>query len=61
MDTTAAITRDNAAQMVWNALNAYEVEYKTTLIADKNGQLSSQITVQDKVGLDAANDQGHPA
>ena len=52
MDTNAAITRDNAAQMVWNALNAYEVEYKTTLIADKNGQLSSQITVQDKVGLD---------
>ena len=52
MDTAAAITRDNAAQMVWNALNAYEVEYKTTLVADKNGQLSSQITVQDKVGLD---------
>ena len=52
MDTSAALTRDNAAQMVWNALNAYEVEYKTTLIADKNGQLSSQITVQDKVGLD---------
>ena len=49
MDTNAAITRDNAAQMVWNALNAYEVEYKTTLIADKNGQLTSQITVQDKV------------
>ena len=52
MDTNAAITRDNAAQMVWNAMNAYEVEYKTDLIADKNGQLSSQITVQDKVGLD---------
>ena len=50
MDTNAAITRDNAAQMVWNALNAYEVEYKTTLVADKNGQLTSQITVQDKVG-----------
>ena len=49
MDTSAAITRDNAAQMVWNALNAYEVEYKTTLVADKNGQLSSQITLQDKV------------
>ena len=50
MDTNAAITRDNAAQMVWNALNAYEVEYKTTLTTDKNGQLTSQITVQDKVG-----------
>ena len=50
MDTNAALTRDNAAQMVWNALNAYEVEYKTTLTTDKNGQLTSQITVQDKVG-----------
>ena len=49
MDTNAAITRDNAAQMVWNALQAYEVEYKTTLVTDSNGQLTSQITVQDKV------------
>ena len=49
MDTSAAITRDNAAQMVWNALQAYEVEYKTTLVTDSKGQLSSQVTVQDKV------------
>ena len=34
--------------MIWNALNAYEVEYKTTLITDSKGQLTSQITVQDK-------------
>ena len=52
MDTAAAITRDNAAQMVWNALKAYEVEYKTNLVADKDGKLSTQITVQDKVGID---------
>ena len=52
MDTSAAITRDNAARMVWNALNAYEVEYKTTLVTDSKGQLTSQITVQDKVGID---------
>ena len=49
MDTNAALTRDNAAQMVWNALNAYEVEYKTTLVTDSKGQLTSQVTVQDKV------------
>ena len=49
MDTNAAITRDNAAQMVWNALQAYEVEYKTDLIADKDGKLTTQITVQDKM------------
>ena len=41
MDTNAALTRDNAAQMIWNALNAYEVEYKTTLVTDSKGQLSS--------------------
>ena len=52
MDTNAAITRDNAARMVWNALNAYEVEYVTNLIADKDGKLSTQITVQDKIGND---------
>ena len=49
MDSNAAITRDNAARMVWNALQAYEVEYKTSLIADKNGKLSTQVTVSDKV------------
>ncbi len=49
IDVSAPLTRDNAAQMIWNALKAYEVEYKTTLTTDKNGQLVSQITVQDKV------------
>ena len=49
IDVNAALTRDNAAQMIWNALNAYEVEYKTTLITDSKGQLTSQITVQDKL------------
>ena len=51
MDTNAAITRDNAAQMVWNALQAYEVEYKTDLIAGADGKLSTQITVQDKIDI----------
>ena len=49
MDSNAAITRDNAARMVWNALQAYEVEYKTALVADKDGKLSTQVTVSDKV------------
>ena len=51
MDPAAALTRDSAAQMIWNALNAYEVEYVTNLIADKNGKLSTQITVQDKIDI----------
>ena len=49
MDTSAAVTRDQAAQMVWNAMQAYEVEYKTNLVTDENGNLSTQIVVQDKV------------
>ena len=56
MDTSAAVTRDQAAQMVWNALQAYEVEYKTTLVTDENGQLVSQVTVQDKV-VENTNDK----
>ena len=48
IDPSAAITRDSAAQMVWNALNANEVEYKTNLIAGPDGKLATQITVQDK-------------
>ena len=49
MDTSAAITRDNAAQMVWNAMQAYEVEYKSNLVTDENGNLTTQVVVQDKV------------
>ena len=56
MDVSAALTRDNAAQMVWNAMNAYEVEYKTNLIAGSDGKLSTQITVQDKV-VGSTNDK----
>ena len=49
MDTSAALTRDNAAQMVWNAMNAYEVEYKTTIVTGEDGKLETIVTVQDKV------------
>ena len=52
MDTSAAVTRDQAAQMVWNAMQAYEVEYKTTIVTDGNGQLQTQVTVQDRVDGD---------
>ena len=56
MDPSIAITRDNAARMVWNALQAYEVEYKTSLIAGPDGKLATQITVQDKV-VGSTNDK----
>ena len=58
MDVSAALTRDNAAQMVWNAMNAYEVEYKTTIITDENGKLETIVTVQDKV-VGSNNDKDH--
>ena len=46
MDVSAALTRDNAAQMVWNALNAETVKYEFTLIGS-DGNLSSQVVVKD--------------
>ena len=35
MDVSAALTRDNAAQMIWNALQAVEVEYTYTLVRER--------------------------
>ena len=35
LDTSAPVTRDQAAQMVWNAMQAYEVEYKDGVLQDK--------------------------
>ena len=52
IDASAPLTRDSAARMIWNALNAYEVEYKTTLVSN-NGVLTSQVIVQDKVSDDS--------
>lgn len=49
MDANAALSRDNAAQMIWNAMDAYEVEYVSNLSTDANGTLTSKLTVQDKV------------
>ena len=48
MDPSKALSRDNAAQMIWNALQAYEVEYKYNLVSE-NGQLVSKLVLQDKV------------
>ena len=47
MDPSVALTRDNAAQMVWNALQAKEVKYEYTLVSE-NGQLVSKVNVADK-------------
>ena len=57
MDVSAALTRDNAAKMIWNALEAIEVEYNYTLIGN-NGNLSSNVTVKDKLNPNTAKDDG---
>ena len=57
MDVSAALTRDNAAKMIWNALEAIEVEYNYTLIGN-NGNLSSNVTVKDKLNPNNAKDDG---
>ena len=56
MDVSAAVTRDQAAQMVWNALQAVEVEYVYTLVSE-NGQLVSKVTVQDKAPAVVGQDE----
>ena len=45
MDPSVALTRDNAAQMVWNALNAEMVEYDYKL-STVNGSLTSEMVVK---------------
>ena len=55
MDTAAALTRDNAAQMIWNALQATEVEYSYTLDGS-NGNLSSKAQVVDKTHRESGTD-----
>ena len=47
MDVSAAVTRDQAAQMVWNALQASMVTYKYTLVSE-NGQLVSKVELVDR-------------
>ncbi len=44
IDVSAALTRDSAAQMIWNALQAKEVKYEYNLVSE-NGQLVSKVTV----------------
>ena len=44
------LTREHAAQMIWNALNADEVEYKSVLTTE-NGQLTSKTTVTDRTDI----------
>ena len=48
IDVSAPLTREHAAQMVWNALKANEVEYTNQFSTDENGNLVATPKVQDK-------------
>lgn len=49
LSPTQVLTRDEAAQMIWNALNAYEVTYTTQTVTDANGQESIKVVREEKV------------
>ena len=49
IDVNAPLTREHAAQMVWNALKANEVEYTNQFTTDANGNLVATPKVQDKI------------
>jgi len=51
IDPSQPLTREHAAQMIWNALNANEVEYQNQLVTDENGQLTSKSTVKDRTDV----------
>ena len=48
IDVNAPLTREHAAQMIWNALQANEVEYKYTLVTNPDGSITSKVDVKDK-------------
>ena len=54
IDVSAALTRDNAAQMIWNALKAGEVKYEYTLVSE-NGTLVSKTTLENKKDTDGTD------
>ena len=54
INADAGLSRDNAAQMIYNALDASIVEYEYTLITD-GSSLSSSPTLKDKVNNEGYN------
>ena len=50
------LTREHAAQMIWNALQATEIEYKNTLTTDANGNLTAASQPQDKTHSERGTD-----
>ena len=52
IDVNAPLTREHAAQMIWNALQATEVEYSYTLVSNDDGSITSKVKVGDKLDSD---------
>lgn len=59
IDVTAPLTREHAAQMVWNALKASEVEYENVIKAN-NGVMTSTPVLKDKWITNANQNNGIP-
>lgn len=53
LDPAQPLTRDSAAQMIWNALNATVVEYVTETITTDDGQTATKVSRRDKLAGDA--------
>lgn len=48
-DPAQPLTRDSAAQMIWNALNAAEVEYVTETVTTDDGQTAAKVSRKEKI------------
>lgn len=48
IDPNASLSRDSAAQMIWNALQANEVEYVNEWAMDANGNMVTKLTARDR-------------
>ena len=50
IDVNVPLTREHAAQMIWNALQANVVDYTYTLVTNPDGSITSKVTEGEKKG-----------
>lgn len=48
-EPSLALSRDNAALLIWNTLNAPMVEYVTETVTDDQGQTTEKVSLKDKL------------
>jgi len=57
LNVSAGLSRDNAAQLIYNGIRADMVEYTSTLTTDPNGQLTSTPTLKNRPGVTMLTDR----